>query len=76
MSQIPEQACKHICCLFFLKPVQVDLDAATLQNSETTEDILSYIITLFSFFLHIALKSFHIQLSLWLLTHFILSKVS
>lgn len=75
-SQIPEHACERTRCLFFLKPLQVYLDAATLQNSGTTEDILSYIITLFSFFLHIALKSSHIQIFLWLLTHFILSKVS
>lgn len=57
VSQIPEQACKCIRCLFFLKPVQVYLDAATLQNSETTEDILSYIITLFSFFFTHSIKA-------------------
>ena len=49
MLQIPEQACKCV-CLFFLKPVKDHLDAATLQNLESTEDIWSYIITLFSFF--------------------------
>lgn len=50
VSQTLQQACKCARCLFFLKPVQVYLDAVELQDSETTEDILSYIITLFSFF--------------------------
>lgn len=79
MVPIPAQACNCVCHLFLRKPERGDLDVAILfkvvQTTKNTESDYFFIFFLF-FFLNVALKSSNIQIFLWLLTHFILSRVT
>lgn len=80
MVPIPAQACNCVCHLFLRKPERGDLDVAILfkvvQTTKNTESDYFFIFFLFFFFLNVALKSSNIQIFLWLLTHFILSRVT
>lgn len=79
MVPIPAQACNCVCHLFLRKPERDDLDVAILfkvvQTTKNTESDYFFIFFLF-FFLNVALKSSNIQIFLWFLTHFILSRVT